>query len=235
MEKYNMRKKVKIGILSLLALIVLLGIGFIFYASSYYHADQEAIKIWEENKNIRVVDNLTILEPEVPPKTGLIFYPGAKVESKAYLPMLEELRKEGITCVLVDMPLNFAFFDVKAADDVYKLIPEIDRWYVGGHSLGGAMASTYASDNSKKIQGLILLGAYIYGDYPPEKSLTIYGSLNDNLEDKIDYTENIIVIEGGNHAQFGNYGLQKGDPPGKITRGMQQEITVKKILEFIKD
>lgn len=59
--------------------------------------------------------------------------------------------------------------------------------------------------------GLILLGAYLYSDYPPAGTLTIYGSLNQSEEDKIDYTENVVEIEGGNHAQFGNYDPQKGD------------------------
>ena len=59
--------------------------------------------------------------------------------------------------------------------------------------------------------GLILLGAYLYSDYSPADTLTIYGSLNQSEEDKIDCTENVVEIEGDNHAQFGNYGPQKGD------------------------
>ena len=59
--------------------------------------------------------------------------------------------------------------------------------------------------------GLVLLRAYLYSDYPPADTLTIYGSLNQSEEDKIDCTENVVEIEGDNHAQFGNYGPQKGD------------------------
>lgn len=99
--------------------------------------------------------------------------------------------------------------------------------------MGGAMASSYASDNPDKIEGLILLGAYIYGDYPAEKALTIYGSFNDDLEAHIDYTENIVKIEGGNHAQFGNYGKQKGDPDAAITADEQQNIAVAAIKNFL--
>lgn len=102
-----------------------------------------------------------------------------------------------------------------------------------GHSLGGGMASNYASNHQELIEGLILIGAYVYGDYPTEDALTIYGSFNDNLEENIDYTENIVVIEGGNHAQFGNYGAQEGDPEATISDEEQQEITVEGILEFI--
>ena len=85
----------------------------------------------------------------------------------------------------------------------------------------------------EEVEGLILLGAYIYGDYPDEKTLTVYGSLNQSVEDHIDYTENIVEIEGGNHAQFGNYGPQKGDLPAAISAEEQQEQTVAAIEEFL--
>ena len=83
------------------------------------------------------------------------------------------------------------------------------------------------------MDGLILLGAYIYGDYPPEDTLTVYGSLNQSVEDKLDYTENVVEIQGGNHAQFGNYGPQKGDAPAAISAEEQQAQTVEAISDFI--
>lgn len=95
------------------------------------------------------------------------------------------------------------------------------------------MASSYASNHEEKVEGLILLGSYIYGDYPSSKSLTIYGSLNTSVKDKITYSENIVEIEGGNHAQFGNYGVQKGDSVATITREEQQNITVEAIKKFV--
>ena len=84
-----------------------------------------------------------------------------------------------------------------------------------------------------KVEGLILLGAYIYGDYPEENTLTVYGSLNQSVEDHLDYTRNIVEIEGGNHAQFGNYGPQKGDPPAAISAQEQQAQTVDAIEAFL--
>ena len=108
-----------------------------------------------------------------------------------------------------------------------------DQIITTGHSMGGAMASKYASDHPDQVEGLILMGAYIYGDYPDEKTLTIYGSLNQSVEDHIDYTENIVEIEGGNHAQFGNYGPQKGDPPATISAQEQQAQTVAAIKAFL--
>ncbi|MEG0091483.1 MAG: alpha/beta fold hydrolase, partial [Oscillospiraceae bacterium] len=170
----------------------------------------------------------------IPGDTGIIFYPGAKVEAIAYLPILEKLRNEGYTCALVEMPLNMAIFDANAADEVFEQVPNIKNWYIAGHSMGGAMSSSYASENPDKVNGLILLGAYLYGNYPEEKTLTVYGSFNDNLEPHINYTKNIIKIEGGNHAQFGNYGKQNGDPDATITAEEQQNITIDAIVRFIK-
>ena len=99
--------------------------------------------------------------------------------------------------------------------------------------MGGAMASKFAADHPDQVDGLILLGAYIYGDYPDEDTLTIYGSLNQSVEDNIDYPENIVEIEGGNHAQFGNYGPQKGDLPAAISAEEQQKQTVEAIEAFL--
>lgn len=233
MKKLNRKKHIKIALFTFLAFLLILIPSFFLYVSNGYKADDLALTVLETSENIEVIDQLTVLSPSEPTDTALIFYPGAKVEAVAYLPLLEQLRQNGIQCILVEMPFNLAFFQPNAAESIFGMFPEIDHWYLGGHSLGGAMASDYASENSEKIDGLILLGAYIYGNYPPEKALTVYGTLNDNLEEKIDYTENIVVIEGGNHAQFGNYGEQKNDPPATITAEEQQAITVEAILAFM--
>ncbi len=227
-----MKKRSKI-LISILSILAILTVTFFIYVSDYYRADDVAVAVMQSDDTIRVQGNLTILTPATPSDTALIFYPGAKVEDTAYLPILEKLRQNGITCVLVKMPFNMAIFDPNAADKVFDALPDIKNWYIGGHSMGGAMASSYAANHKSKVQGLILLGAYIYGDFPPENALTVYGTLNANLEEKINYTENIVIIEGGNHAQFGNYGLQKGDPPATISREEQQDIAVQAILDFI--
>ena len=131
------------------------------------------------------------------------------------------------------MPFNMAIFNANAADKIINENIDIKHWYIAGHSMGGAMASSYAAKNQDKVEGLILLGSYIYGDYPEDKALTIYGSLNQSVEDKINYTKNIIEIEGGNHAQFGNYGFQKGDLEATILAEEQQDISVDAIDLFL--
>ncbi|MFO7612778.1 MAG: alpha/beta fold hydrolase [Clostridia bacterium] len=236
MERYKKKRRKLIAFsLAVLGLILALIAAFLIYALVYYRADNEAMDVYNNSARIEAQKNITVLKPDEPSGAALIFYPGAKVEHIAYAPLLDKLVKQGVTCVLIKMPLNMAIFNSDAADEVFDKVAGIDNWYIGGHSMGGAMASKFASENKDKVSGLILLGAYVYGDYPPEKALTVYGSFNSNLEKNIDYTENIVVIEGGNHAYFGNYGEQKGDVPATISRDEQQNIAVTEILKFIGD
>ncbi|MGD9676930.1 MAG: alpha/beta fold hydrolase [Vulcanibacillus sp.] len=211
-----------------------MGGAFLIYASDYYKAEDVSVPAMQGDSTMRIQDNLIVLSPTMPSDTALIFYPGAKVEYIAYLPILEKIKQNlGITCIIVKMPFNMAIFDTNAADKIIDQFPDIEKWYIGGHSMGGAMASDYASKNQDKVEGLILLGAYIYGDYPAENALTVYGTFNTSVAEKINYSENIVVIDGGNHAQFGNYGKQKGDPDATISREEQQDITVEAIEEFL--
>lgn len=219
---------------AIIALLLAVSAGaFFWYVSDYYRAEDVALEVMAQDSGITVQDNLTILSPSVPSDTAIVFYPGAKVEAEAYLPLLDQIRQTGVTCILVHMPFHMAIFNADAAEEVMAQFPDIQHWYMAGHSMGGAMASAFAADHPDEIDGLILLGAYIYGDYPDEKTLTVYGSLNQSVEDHIDYTENIVEIEGGNHAQFGNYGPQKGDLPATISAEEQQRQTVEAIEQFL--
>lgn len=232
-RKLPASKKLTVVLGIVVLLLAVCAGAFFWYVSDYYPADDVALEVMAQNSGITVQDNLTILSPSVPSDTAIIFYPGAKVEAEAYLPLLDQIRQTGVTCILVHMPFHMAIFDADAAEEVMEQFPDIQHWYMAGHSMGGAMASRFAADHPEEIDGLILLGAYIYGDYPDEKTLTVYGSLNQSVEDHIDYTENIVEIEGGNHAQFGNYGPQKGDLPATISTEEQQAQTVDAIEQFL--
>lgn len=232
-RKLPASKKLTVALGIVVLLLAVCAGAFFWYVSDYYPAEDVALEVMAQDSGITVQDNLTILSPSVPSDTAIIFYPGAKVEAEAYLPLLDQIRQTGVTCILVHMPFHMAIFDADAAEGVMEQFPEIQHWYMAGHSMGGAMASRFAADHLEEIDGLILLGAYIYGDYPDEKTLTVYGSLNQSAEDHIDYTENIVEIEGGNHAQFGNYGPQKGDLPATISTEEQQAQTVDAIEQFL--
>ncbi len=229
-----MKKRLKKILMAIVVLLLALSGAFLIYASVFYKADPVALAVMENAGNLRIEDDLILLSPDTAADTALIFYPGAKVEYLAYLPLLEKItERSDITCILVKMPFNMAIFDVNAADRIIERYPEIENWYIGGHSMGGAMASSFASKQPDKVKGLILLGAYLYGDYPAEKSLTVYGSFNTSVAEQVDYTDNVVVIEGGNHAQFGNYGRQKGDPDATVSSETQQKSAVEAVAGFL--
>jgi hypothetical protein len=233
-----MKKTIKIFLISIVAVILLSASAFFLYVSNYYKADDMTLSVMASDQasgKITVEQNLTIFHANDDSGSALIFYPGGKVDAIAYYPLLKKIAENGVTCILIKMPFHLAVFHVTAADGVYDKLPNIKNWFIGGHSLGGAMASSYMANHPEKVEGLILLGAYIYGDIKPERALTIYGS-NDMVLDKtkITYDENIVVIDGGNHAYYGNYGEQKGDGTASITREEQQDIAAAAIVDFMK-
>ncbi len=214
--KTKIKKLLKITFISLISFIAVLLVVFYIYTLNYYRADNFIIEtLAAENTDIEKQGDFTVFYPvtETDKNIGFIFYPGGKVEDTAYIPLLIKLSQNGITCILVKMPFNLAVFNITAADGVYEMLPDIEKWYIGGHSLGGAMASSYAETNSDIIRGLILLAAYPVNsmDLPV---IAIYGS-EDMVLDKTKIDKNLYQYEilGGNHAYFGNYGEQKGDEP----------------------
>ena len=206
---------------------------FIIYTSDYYRADERAWEATQKEYVLAKGDGDYLVSRSENAKAGLIFYPGAKVETEAYLPLLCQIAAYDIDCFLVDMPFHLAFFGADAAESIIQNNKHIKEWYVAGHSLGGVMASQFASKNQDVVSGLILLASYPYKEFPLEKTLKVYGELDTSVAKKITYTENVYVIEGGNHAQFGNYGKQRGDAEAEISAEDQQAFTVAKINYFV--
>lgn len=229
------RKSLKILMISLLAVLIILCGGFYIYTLDYYRADNTAHEVMDKSSNIETTGNLTAFRADATTSknVGLIFYPGGKVEAIAYAPFLKALSDKGVTCVLVKMPFNLAVFNINAADSVIKKFPEVTKWYLGGHSLGGAMASSYVNKNSSMLQGLILLGAYPIND-STIPTIAIYGSEDIMLDkSKLTTVKNKLELVGGNHAHIGNYGEQKDDGTATMPREEQQSKTVEAILNFI--
>lgn len=224
-------------LLVVFAILILIIVGaFLIYTNDFYKADKSVYSLLESSNSTEYKDKDLIVfntNKENDTGKGFIFYPGGKVEYTSYIPILYELSQRGLTTILVKMPLNLAVFNQDAAEKVYDIVPEISKWYIGGHSLGAAMASRYVGNADMQIRGLILLAAF------PEEdkiipTISIYGSQDDVLTQKqVHGSYELIEIPGGNHAYFGDYGEQDGDGKASITRKDQQEITVNAIMDFI--
>lgn len=232
-----MRKRLKL--IAPVVILVFLAGAFFAYTGNYYHADDAALAAMASDDTVAVIEtDYGWLFDGPSDDTALIFYPGAKVEAEAYAPMLRLLASGGMEVCLVKMPFRLAFFGMNKAESVMRE-HSYSRWFIGGHSLGGAMAASCAADHAEELTGVILFAAY------PTKTLderlveiSLYGSEDGVLnmermaagrayapEEFYEY-----VIEGGNHAQFGNYGEQKGDRAARITRQEQQRQAAEYIL-----
>ena len=238
-----MKKKIALSIIVVL-ILSLVG-GTVYYINDYYRAEDVAVSlISTPNTSVTVTEENGVFTfaPQNATK-GVIFYPGGKVEAESYAPLMHSLAEKGVFTVLVTMPGNLAVLDMNAADGICEQYPEIENWYMAGHSLGGSMAASYIAKNPEDFDGIILLASYSTADLSNSdlKVLSIYGS-NDgvlNMEKYSEYKPNLpsdfeeFIIDGGCHAYFGAYGEQEGDGKAKITREEQIEITVNEILKFI--
>ena len=238
------KQKKLIIISSVIAAVIAIAAGVMVYLLDFYPVDTEAAMSASPSycTVIEYGDSLRAYEPSGEAKYGLIFYPGAKVEYTAYEPLMEWLANDGVLCMLVKMPFNLAIFGKNSALGLNNIYPNIEHWYIGGHSLGGAMAADFAVENSG-IEGVVLLAAFPSKDLSKTdmRVLSVYGSedgvLNRKSYEKAkpklpsNFTEQ--VIEGGNHAGFAFYGEQRGDGTASISAAEQTYQTANIIANFI--
>lgn len=227
---------------------------FLFSSCKSYQPAYDVNQFYSEyDDKVRFVtyDDYIELKPEndnaeLFADTGIIFYPGALVEHHSYIPLLALCAEKGITCYIVEMPMDFALFDKMAGEKFLKKNPDIKHWYMAGHSLSGAMAGSFISRHKNDFEGLILLAAYSTHDISSSslEVLSIFGS-NDEVLNQNKYQKNKknlppvgkglteIIIDGGNHAQFANYGAQEGDGKAEISAEDQQKKTAAEIISWI--
>lgn len=238
------KKKLRIAAIIIAVLVVLTGSVFI-YLGTYYKAENvESYMTSNDSVNVTRTDYGYFFDGSGT-DNAIIFYPGAKVDEKAYAPVLSKLASEGIDCFLVSMPFHMAIFDVDKAQEIVSQY-DYNKWYIAGHSMGGAMAAQLVSQlkDTQNFAGLIFLAAYTAKDISDTHIpvLSLYGDNDGVLNmDKVEkgrklvdsdkYSE--VVIKGGNHAGFASYGRQKGDNEASITKEEQWNQTVSAVKEFI--
>ena len=209
-----------LGIIGGLLVVAIVGI-LIWSQVGVAAAEPEPLAAVEADDRIVITDDSAafILEPASgATDVGLVFIPGGKVEAQAYAAKLSGLvAEEGVTVVITKPWLNLAFFDLRPLDAFTGLVPDVDTWIVGGHSLGGVRSCMLAT----QADALALFASYCSTDLA-ESGLPV-ASISGS-EDGLSTPDDIQAgkpmlpsdavfseIEGASHSSFGDYGLQAGD------------------------
>jgi predicted alpha/beta-hydrolase family hydrolase len=201
-------------------------------------ADDIAVQAMSSGNGVTVSTSVSMirLDPSSPKSTGLVFYPGAKVDPRAYAHILRPIAEAGYPVAIVKFPYNLAVMSPSAADDVVGRADGIDHWVIGGHSLGGVMAARFARSDHAELAGLLLWASYPSGSMASRTGLDIVSvsGTHDGLATPADIDASkkdlpadthFVAVEGGIHAYFGDYGAQSGDGTATISRAdAQQQI-----------
>jgi len=230
-----------------IALPLVFLLGFVFWALTPLGPMPEAMVALESDSIVKVErDELLVFTPvKNEQRTGLIIYPGGRIDPRSYAPLARDIASQGYTVVIVPMPLNLAVFGFGRAAQVIDMHPDVKAWVIGGHSLGGSMAAKFTYENPTLIRGLLLWASYPSAQddlstidlqastiYATEDGLVQLGEIQNSLL-RLPEGTSIVEIKGGNHAQFGWYGTQPGDNPASISREVQHDQILNASLEFI--
>lgn len=206
-----------------------------------YPAMEEAQSALESTDQLRVETDkhgIHFIPAQPTSDLGIILYPGASIAPESYAPMMRALAEQGMIAVISRFPSNLAILAPNRATQISsKYDEQVNRWILGGHSLGGAMATRFIKSQGPvpdQFPALFLLAAYpsaadSISDYglhalslsASEDGLTSAAEIDTSRLRLPPHTQ-FITIEGGNHAQFGWYGEQEKDNPALISREQQQ-------------
>jgi hypothetical protein len=206
----------------------------------------------DDMMDVEVTPNFTAFRPKLRGqeiRTGFIFYPGGLVDERAYAPLCRAIATEGFLVVITPVPFQLAVFDPFVANFAIRGENRFIRtWAIGGHSLGGAMAARFVHQDSAACKGLILYASYPDASNDLSKRslpvLSISASLDGlatpaTIDDNKKYLPpppqtRYVVLEGGNHAQFGSYGKQNRDNDATMSYEEQQRRTAQETVQFLK-
>lgn len=236
-------------LLAIPAVLIIAVLGFILWGSFPAGPSVEALQALKSDALVQVdvSSSQVVFKPAGREAvTGFIFYPGGRVDYRAYAPQLRQVAASGTLVVVVRMPLSLAVFGANKADAVITAFPQIKQWAVGGHSLGGSMAALYTYNHPGKIKGLVLWASYpASNNNLSDRDLAVVSisGILDGLATpaKIAASKSLlpdstrwVAIQGGNHAQFGSYGAQSGDNPAQLSAQAQLDQTVSATLDLLK-
>jgi hypothetical protein len=164
-------------------------------------------------------------------ETGILYFPGARVDPYSYLYPLSEIAASGVTVVIMDPLMNMALFDTRSVEELALAAPEVNDWVLSGHSLGGVRACMLAQHPD--VVGLVLMGSYCATDIsaldiPMLQVLASKDGLIDTeavsaSASLLPDSARTIMLEGASHASFGTYGDQPGDGTATLNRAEVRE------------
>ena len=238
--------------LSIIFAIILICLGTLLILKYYhYNVNIEPINkylfsyLLQKKITITKLDNNKVVFKGTKTKAAFIFYPGGNVEHTAYYPLMAACASKGIMCILCQMPFDLAILKINAAKGIKNKYPEIKKWYIGGHSLGGTCAAIYLYMNPNQFTGFISLASYSILNLSKKdlKAMSIIGT-----EDKVmsmrrynKFMKNLpkncidVKIEGGCHSYFGMFEIMKSDGKPKISNIEQIEFTADQISKLEPD
>jgi len=190
-------------------------------------------------------DYITFQSDTVDNGLEVIFFQGGLSDPKAYAPLCRNLAQNGYTCHLMKMDWRLPQYDYQKTLELFDL--EKGNYVIGGHSQGAKMAAQIVYENPLAFSGLFLLGTSHPRDidlsmlYIP--TVKLYAE-NDGLASVPEVMENknklpqgteLVLLEGGNHSQFGYLGQLLMDSNADISLEEQQSITLENILNLLKE
>lgn len=236
-----MKKWKKVLLTIFIGLVVVLVGGVAYLHTQTYSPTNNAQQITEQVKD---TSDWLYFPAKDKTKPMIIFYPGALVDPGSYSPWAETVAEAGYPVYILKMPLDLAVLAPNRGEKVLSEHPN-RAYVVGGHSLGGVMASRFSNEHSDKLAGQFFLASYpdekgsLADKNIPVLSLTAendrvlnqeaYRKAKQDLPKNTDYQE----IAGGNHAGFGSYGAQKGD--GKATIKNQNQQVAQRLIAWLKE
>ena len=242
-EKYKPGKyRIRRVLLAYFLGLLLLALVFFGYVTVYKHPNSVAHNALRGNSSVIVEKTRYGYFMDGPGKdSAFVFYPGEKVAVECYAPLMQQIAEKGVDVFMMDMPFNMPFLNRNAAN---KVIGKEDykSWYVGGHSLGGVTASRYAGKNGEKVDGVILFASSPTNELPDDLHLLSVCASLDGILSEEEYQKNKenwpaqsteYVIKGGNHTNFANCTMMRGDNEATTIYTTQQRLCAQAVIDFI--
>lgn len=201
---------------------------------------------FESDDKVHVIngsDKFTFLPVNQGKSLEVIFLQGGMTDPKAYAPLCRRIAANGFPCHLMKMPWRlpkYGYQDIATAFDL-----DAKNYVIGGHSQGAMAAAKFVHENPGRMKGLILMGTSHPKDIDLSSSsipaIKLYAShdglasVGEVMENKHRLPQNtgLVLIEGGNHSQFGYLGHLLLDDKATISLEAQQDIAVNQTVTFL--